>query len=162
MTESHDGTPSHLQELTELLRKTVEQANFNIPRLGVYQSPQFRDIYYRNIGSVNLISVSSAQPQLGEDLMKELMWRLHDLLSQYIVDDHIGNGFVYIVGGISKLKVVDFALDVVRAAAILGPEQVIQLLHKWANGEPVPYHMCAVLSGITVDQPMEMEGGDTF
>ncbi|MCY4144127.1 MAG: hypothetical protein OXG08_10660, partial [Gammaproteobacteria bacterium] len=46
--------------------------------------------------------------------------------------------------------------------AIQGPEATVALLRKWATGERAPYQICAVLSGITAEESLSMEGGIRF
>ena len=94
--------------------------------------------------------------------MHRLTQQLRSILGQYIVDDRIGNGFAYFMGGTMTITVTDLALELVRAAAILGPEQAARSLYGWAQGEPVPYRTCAVLSGVTIDQSLEMDSGIRF
>lgn len=161
MNESHDGAPASLQELTELLRAASAQATFDISGRGTCTASQFRDMYYRST-DLDSLQVSSAISQVREDLLPVLTRWLGSLLSRYILDDRIGNGFAYLVGGVTEVTVTNFTLDFIRAAAILGPERATQLLYKWAQGEAVSYRRCAVLSGISVDQPLEMDGGVRF
>ena len=160
-TASHNGSPIQLEKLTVLLREVAEQATFDVLRLGIIPSSQLKDVYYHSTGFDKEL-VSSAETQIKEDLLAELTLRLRPLLNQYIRDDHIGNRFAYFVGGRVALTVKDLALELVRAAAILGPEQAMRILYGWAQGEPIPYHTCAVLSGISVSEPLAVEGGIRF
>ena len=128
-----------------------EQATFNTSLMGELVSSEFKKFYYLSTRSSTLLWAHSAKPQLREDLMAELVQQLQLLLGQYIADDHIGNGIAYLLRGTVEPSISEFALDVIRAAVILGPEQTAMMLHQWANQEPVDYHLCAILTGISGD-----------
>lgn len=161
MTESHDGTPISLQELTELLRIAAEQATFDILGRETCMASQLRSIYRdRTLFGDNLLSFT--KPQLDENLLVELISLLRSLLGKYILNDRIGNGFAYFLGGPTELELSWLAKNAIKATAVLGAERVAQLLCKWESGEAIPYRRCAVLSGISVDQPLEMDGGVRF
>ena len=153
-------TPVH--ELTTLLSEVVNVAAFDVPGQGTLSAEELREERRRSVALDDTGPTPPAQPRVREDLMHRLTQQLRSILGQYIVDDSIGNGFAYLVGGTMVITVTDFALALVRAAAILGPEQAARVPYEWAQGEPVPYRTCAVLSGVSVDQPFEMAGGIRF
>ena len=158
MTESHEGTSVSLQELTELLREAAKQAAFDVWGQRTYSAPQLRDMYYRNVGSDSLV-VPSAKPQVREGVLSKLTQWLRSLLSQYIVDDEIGNGFAYFVGGATTLELPRLAEGAIKAAAILGPERAAQLISIWGSGEPVSYRKCVVLSDVSIEHTLVMDDG---
>ena len=160
MTESQDEMPVPWQTLTELLRTVAEQATFDVRHRGIYSASQFRDIYYRST-DVDSLLVLSAEPRVRDDLRAQLTRSLRTLLSRYILYDNIGHIIQGVVSS-TGFPVTSFALDLVMAASILGPERVTQLLLGWVNGEPFPYRTCAVLSGVSVADPLEMHGGVRF
>ena len=162
MTESHDSIDTHSQELANLLRETAEQATFNIEHQGKYQPSRLRDMYNRSITPDRQLLVSSTKTLLDRNLLTKLTQRLHSLLREYIVDNRLGSSLAYILGGATEITLDEFALEVVKAVAILGPERTTQLLYKWAKGEPTQYRTYAVLSGIWVDEPLEMKKGIRF
>ena len=149
------------RDCTELLQKLLPHTTFNCGRLGVLPYADFRNVYRAATGW-DTLDVEGAKPNVPEGQLTELTDVLRALLRKYIVDDQFGNRLVHVFGGIPVLGVDKFTLDLVRAAAVLGPDRATQWLYKWANGEPVSYQLCAALSGLTVDQPLEMEGGICF
>ena len=157
MTESHDRTDDHLQELTELLRKIAEQATFDTSILGVCQPSEYKKLYYLSTRSEMYRWAHSAQPQLKEEFMAELARQLRSLLSRYVVGDRIGAGFAHLRRGTSELTIDAFSLDVIRAAIVLGPEPTAKTLCDWASGKAVTYQLCAVLTGIRSDYFPKME-----
>ena len=157
MTESHDRTDDHLQELTELLRKIAEQATFDTSVLGVCQSSEYKKLYYLSTRSEMYHWAHFAQPQLREEFMVELTRQLRSLLSQHVAGDRIGAGFAHLRRGTSELTIDAFSLDVIRAAVVLGPEPTAEKLCGWVRGKTVPYQLCAVLTGIRSDYFLKME-----
>ena len=148
-------------ELTVLLSEVVDQATFDVLGRGIFSATKLREMHCQSTGLDKAVLISSAQPQVKKDLMRKLTQQLRSILGQYIANDGIGNGFAFI-GGTIHITVTDFALELVRAAAILGPVQVTQIVYEWAKGDPVPYRTCVVLSGISVDQPLEIDRGIRF
>ena len=119
-------------------------------------------MYNRSISPDRQLLVSSTKTLLDRDLLTKLTQRLHFLLRDYIVDNRLGSSLAYILGGATEITVDEFALEVVKAVAIWGPERTTQLLYKWARGEPTQYRTYAVLSGIGVDEPLEVKKGIRF
>lgn len=117
---------------------------------------------YRVATGRDTFEVESAKPSVPEGLLAELTDAIRTLLHRYTVDDRFGNALVHIFGGSPVLGVAEFVLNVVRAAATLGPERAAQWLSEWASGASVPYQLSAVFSGLTVDQPLEMGRGVRF
>ena len=161
MTESHDGAPISLQELTDLLRIAAEQATFDISGRGTCTASQLRSIYRdRTLFGDNLLAYT--KPQLDENLLAELTSLLRSLLGKYILNDCIGNGFADFLGGPTELELSLLTTDAIKATAVLGSERAAQLLCKWESGEAIPYRRCAVLSGVSIEYPLEIEEGIRF
>ena len=146
-----------LQGLTELLGRVSELATFNTSFIGDVTAPEFKQLYYLSTRSSTHEWAYSAKPELPEDLMAELVQHLRTLLGQYIHDDHIGNGLAYLGHPVVVPSVSDYALDVVRASVVLGPDQTALALSQWASQEPFPYRLCAILTGITGDCFLKVE-----
>ena len=164
MTVPRNEASRSPEELADLLRAVVVEAAFDIEGLGTCSASQFREIYYQNVDSESdlmLMSVANPKPQVPEGLLAQLTGLLRILLEQYILDDRIGHS-LHGVSISNGSPVPSLALDLVRAAAILGPEQATSLIWGWANGEPVPYQTCAFLSGLSVEHPLQMPGGIRF
>ena len=145
-----------INEFTILLREVVENTTYDVYGVGTFSAAELLETHCRRSSLDREIRMPPIQPQVPEGLILKLTQQLRFVLDQFIIDDRIGNGFAYFVGGTVAITVADFALELVRAAALLGPEQATQVLYGWAQDEPVPYRSCAVLSGVTVDQSMEM------
>ncbi len=149
------------RDCTELLQKLLPHTTFDCGRFGVLPWEAFQATY-RGATGLAILEVAGARPIVPEGLLTDLADVLRTLLHNYIVDDQFGNRLAHVFGGIPVLGVDQFTLDLVRAAAVLGPDRATQWLYKWANGEPVSYQLCAALSGLTVEQPLDMEGGIRF
>ena len=144
-------------ELTDLLREVSDRAAFNTSIMGDFTASDFKQLYYLSTRSSTHEWAYSAKPQLPEDLMTELVQHLRSALGQYVHDDHIGNGLAYLGHPVVVPSVSTFALDVVRASVVLGPDQTALVLSQWANQEPFAYRLCSILTGITGDCFLKLE-----
>ena len=100
---------------------------------------------------------------------------LRDLLAEYIdvSTDRLGHSFEVLthVDGVNigdgdhmwyrgASSVQDFALSVIRAAALLGPGRAADLVEGWARGEPVVYKTLALLGGeVLPSEPLSLDVG---
>ena len=162
MTTPRGSTPTYTEELTVLLHRTMEQVVFEVPGFGNLKVPQFRQLYDQTNDLNTWLSVYASQPQLEDNLLTQLTSFLRSLLSAWIVDDHIGNGLCFLMGGASELEFIRFTSGLIRMAAILGPARSAGALCEWAKGEPVHYRSCAILYGSTLDEPLVMNDGIVF
>ena len=150
-----------MRDCKDLLHRFAPRTTFECGRIGTLAWHDFRVVHQRATG-IDRSTVELAKPNVPKDLLIELTDVLHDLLREHVVDASFGNRLAYIFGGIPTFGITEFALNTVRAAAILGPERATQWLYKWASGEPVQYQLCAVISGLTVEQSLDIEGGIRF
>lgn len=168
MTTLDEGKRDNLQKLATLLTQAVRESAFPMvetdahgPKLRTLQPSELRDLYH-DADPENQLKTLGVWPQLKGELIERLSDCLTLLLGEYIIGDRIGNGFVPFGGGLADYEVTEFVSDAVRAAAIQGPDATVELLRKWAAGERAPYQMCAVLSGLTANESLDMEGGIRF
>lgn len=167
MARAFDRLPADYQELTELLHDAVAQARFNPSAspnfyFGGYSSSQFREMYYNPTSSIMEFLRLFGTPVLPSEMLTSLTDRLQPLLEPFVIDNCVGDGLALFVGGIPDPPLAHFAVDLVRVAVLDSPERASLMLYKWADGEDLSFRICAVLSGITVDQPLEMDGGIRF
>lgn len=165
MTIPKEEKGGKLRKLVDLLTRAVCEADFPLttndshgPTLRLLQPVELRQLY-GDPDPETRTKALGVWPQLRADSIEELSNCLAQLLGKYIVDDRIGNGFSPFGGGLAEYGIDEFALDAVRAAAIQGPVATVELLRKWAAGERAPYQICAVLSGVTTNESLEMDGG---
>ena len=144
--------------LTEVLHSIVPQTTFDCGQFGVFSSEALQGVYQDTMEMSGTI-VGSAKPDVPEELLTELRGVLRTLLRKHIVDDRFGSRFE---GGYSTIEVEHFASRSVLAAAVLDPVRVSAWICNWVNGKSVPYQRSAVLLGLSIDQPLEMDGGIYF
>ena len=131
-----------MQELTVLLRKSLEAAQFEaidstpgIWRPKIYQASEARGLYeYNSVPGRSPIVITRVH--LDDELRKEVTDALRELLGDFILGEEIGTRLL-------SLPIEDrmdkFTDGVVQAAANLGPEEVTSLLGRWARGESARY-----------------------
>lgn len=149
-----------MQEFIELLDSVVKQTTFDIRNSGTFTSTQYREIYEHDKldGSQ---SETLAMPKIPEGPLIKLTGQLRHLLREYCnpESDLIGYGLANLIASRPHLRVADFTQILVRAAATLGTEQVAQLLFGWISGRPIHYQKKAFLSGVSVEQALDLEEG---
>ena len=152
-----------MRELTVLLRRALEKAQFEAvdttpgvrpPR--IYEASDVRGLYeYNRVPGRSPIAVTKVH--LYDDLRKDITDALRRFLGDFILGDEIGTRLTHSLS--TETQMDAFADGVIQAAANLGPEEVTSLLGQWVRGEPVRYREHAVLSGVSIDQPLRMAEG---
>ena len=137
---------------------------------------QLCDILKRaNWDSNERLKAESARPVSPDHLVEELIEKLRELLSNYIAieTDHIRHAFpvfgsscryvTFESNGLAKHEYVsnvsDFAKGLIKGTAVLGTERAVKLLYNWIDGKPLLYRTSALLSGITVEQELDLCNG---
>ena len=92
---------------------------------------------------------------------------VREVLAQYIDTntDRLGNGLFKVLGGpgsMSQPTVAEFATFLIKPATLLGADRTAELLVGWARGEPLLYEEHAVVEGVRIDEPIELETGVRF
>ena len=152
-----------MQELQDLLRSSLEAAQFEavdttpgIRPSRVFTASDVRGFYeYNRVPGRSPIVITMVH--LNDDLRKEVTDALREFLGNFILGDEIGTRLTHSLP--IETQMDKFTDGVIQAAANLGPEEVTSLLGRWARGESVRYREHAVLSGVRIDQPLEMADG---
>ena len=145
-------------DLTAILNKVIPIATFEIRRLGTYSAAEIKDFYLHR-HPTDIFRIGTARPVLDIEDSSEIERVLRIMLASYIEDDRIGNGLALVVGGMLDISVQNLVDGVVRAAAILGAEETTRRVERWARGKRIHYQMCALLDGLSLEQPVEVDGG---
>ncbi len=148
-------------EMIELLATIVRETRFEDKNIGIFTPAVLRKILRSDKLRGNISSARWAEPKVPEHLLTEFTDQLRQLLSDYLEPEtgRIGNGLVDLMGGSPSLEIGAFAKNLIRGAATLGPERVVKLLFGWIEGEPFHYKAKALLLGVNIDQPLELEEG---
>ena len=129
----------------------------------------------RGYGDDNM--AKSAQLVCSEGPIWELANLLRDKLESYIdpKTERIGHalplfsqsggegraGFqkdgLLMISSVTPLE--SFARALVKGSALAGSENIASLVSGWAEGEPIQYRTCAILNGISIDQPLALGNG---
>lgn len=138
----------------------MQQTTFDAAGPEQFSAGDLRNLRHRSEWSEFFGSLVArfVQPKVPEHLLTELTQQLHPLLNRYLEPENgrVGNGLAHLMGGVQGPTITEFARDLVRPAATLGSERVVELLLGWINGEPLRYREEALLSGATVDQPLAL------
>ena len=132
---------------------------------------EFCTIVNSNSWNDEFISAQSAKLLVPEEPYSQLYGYLHDLLDEYIDSntDRVGhafpvngrNSYVYSsfeANGLDKSAFVsevgDIAYALVRGAAVLGAERVIDLVSGWLEGAPVEYSTSTLIGELYIEEPI--------
>ena len=143
-----------IQEFIQVLGRAAGQATFDVPQSGTYTAGNFR-----SISRAQPLLLRLATTRLPEHLLGELTSLIPSLLTNHIVNDHVGNGLAFFLRGSAPLTISQLALDSIKASAVDGPERIAQLLDNWEQGRPIPCQSHAILSGVSIDGPVDLGDG---
>ena len=146
------------QRMIDLLGHVVDHATFDVPPQWTLNGAQLSQAYM-NARPNQKFFLAAAKPQVDHTKMSELTEGLRQLLGPYLEDDCLGFGLIGLIGGWSRFTIDRFAHAVVTAAAVLGPQRVMRTITEWMQGELLSYWTHLVLSGVAIDQSLELKNG---
>ena len=97
--------------------------------------------------------------------LKALAEALYEPLGAFTSPDTGAIGFAlhdFIPGVLQDVTVELFATDLVRTAAVLGPDHALSMVAGWMRGEPAEYSNVRVLRGVSVPEPVAFGEGVSF
>lgn len=147
------------RQLTDLLERTLRQTRFDAGRLGSFSADAMRSMYEEG---KSLLDLGAPLIQVVPDAtLKELSEKLGQVMHRFVNPEtgFIGNGLADLMGGPTDCSVTDFARELATAGATLGPRDAIKMLFCWINGQPLRYQTKALLTGVCVDEPLDLKGG---
>ena len=117
----------------------------------------------------------SARPMLDDSILESLTSILRKLLTDYINPEtdrlrHHFPAFIASTGGVTHRRdglvekayqsiVSNFALGLIKSAAILGADHVASLLCGWITGEPIKYRIYSMLYGAHIKHDIDLLNG---
>ncbi len=157
MIGHHGNVPSSADELEASLRRAIPEASFDIGRFGTFSPSDLSSIYNQG-HPTDLFRIGTARTVLNDSYLMEIGRIMRSMLAKYIEGDCIGNGHALVSGGLLTISMTRLIEGVVRAAAVVGPEPTAHAFGRWANGEPIQYHRCALLDGLTLEHSLSVNG----
>ena len=147
------------QEFSELLNNILLTATFDVDRVGKCTPSQFRQLYYSG-KNLDPTAAYYARSLVDEKLLATLTERLRSVLSGHLFpgEDTLPNKLVPLMGGVDRFAMPEFADRLIQSTAILGTTRATQMLFQWTEGKPIRYWRHTVLDGVSVEQPLELNG----
>lgn len=147
-------------DFTYSLNCIIQNSVFDTGRDGRLSPEQLHAIYHTDklFGGREALS---AKVVVSEDILCSFTNTCRYILEKYTdpETDRLGFGVAHLVGAARQLTMADFASILVRAGAILGESRTADLLFGWVNDVPVNIEMKILLSGVTVDQKLDLPEG---
>ena len=144
------------RSLVDALGEVVPRATFQFGLLGSQRLPTLDAVGLKaawpNLGWHPFLVTTVKAPQAEFTTLRKA---LICFLGQFYDSgkDVVGTGVSYVITAASSRRDLDhFANDMVLAAAVMGPGQVVQYLDKWARGEPIQTTHIMVLRGLKMEQ----------
>ena len=168
-----------INELADLLETTLFTTVFKTKGGKEVPQEQLQRAFSNEDGrTLGVRDILGANPVIPRDRIDRLAGHLRVLLSDHVNEytDQIGHSF-NIPGDQEAFANTtgDFAFEVeasssiltftkaaVRAAGCLGSRRAAQLIHEWKDGEPRAFKVSTVLSGVHVDEPIDLGPGITL
>ncbi len=165
-----------MKDLTVLMEEILERTTCGATPVNSLSSEQLRDTLGSTNWSKNQRFIPMASPlSTPRHLVEELVGELREVLADFIDagNDRLGHafpllcpltGFVTIgnggvVGYEQESTLPDFAQGLIWHAAVLGSAYAVELLIKSKEGDPFRYRTAALLIGVTVEGPLDLENG---
>ena len=156
------------EEVAQLLSDIMATARFHDPGSG----PNFITFTTSQLQALHTAENSSdSYPLLGfhivpdEPLFPALTERVRTTLAGHVLPDEtffgqevVSNRLAPLVGGIARFSISEFTEKLILTAVILGPKRATQMLFGWVEGNPIRFWQHAILDGISVEQPLELDG----
>ena len=121
------------------------------------------------------VRAESARPVSSDRLLAKLIEKLRQLLTDYILTgtDRVRHTFPMFGCSAKHVKarndgftqyeyestVPQFAVALIRCAAIVGSDRAVSMLSGWIDGEPFQYRRSALLVGVTTQQRLDLGNG---
>ena len=159
-----NGFDNGARELTAALQLAVD-ASIYVRGGQRIRADQVRRAYRnRRWGDQTWLYYAVADLKTPTDALAAVADSLRPLLANHLepATDRVGNGLFLLFGGPGTLKtptVPEFGKILVDGAARLGPTRVVELLLGWIGGEPLRTRQCALLEGVTIDEPLCLKEG---
>ena len=150
------------------------ETDLQFETVGPLTPEELRDRYQRSkYDRETSTTVKIIRTDCTEKQIQALIDQLRSYLDDYIESgkDRLGHGLDGLSGSgkgtihpnylISREKVsslADFTEGLIVGAANLGSKHVLQLLRGWRKREPLRYQTKTLLSGVTVEQPLHLDG----
>ena len=165
-----------MSELDELLTQALSATTFQTGGGTTYSVEEFKQAL---AGAQDIVSdkreLVSAHFEVGKDFIGPVADHLRGQLTEYtnVCTDRIGHSFPVVGNVVSSItgrrdyqtefrsssSLSDFAIGLIRAAAVLGPDYAARLVGQWAGGGPWHYKSYVVLAGVYIDEDIEFGQG---
>ena len=154
------NTRTPFLKLTRLLDEALRQTVFDAGDLGAVSLDELR-AQLRHQEPHGEPLANCVVPKVPEHELADLAECLRPLLKEHIdaSSDRVGNGLASVIGGVVDPTMADLARVLVRASVALGVNRTAQLFTGWIERNALEYRTCALLSGVTVEQPLEVDDG---
>ena len=164
MSTDTDGLDTGGRELTAALERAVDKSVY-VSRGQRISAGSLRSAYSnRTWGDQRWLFFAGAELTTPADALAEFADALRPLLVDHLepATDRVGNGLFSLFGGPGRLEtptVPEFGEVLVDGAVKLGASRVVELLLGWIAGAPLHIRRCAILQGVTIEEPLGLADG---
>ena len=163
-----------MTRLARLLDQALHETTFHVGESATYSVEEFRDELEQARGSPSRTrKILSAHFSVVD--VSLLVDCLRTKLSEFVGSDTERIGHSFNVDGDAERRITytpnlaeeidsyssleGFAKGLIHAAAVLGSARAAQLVDLWVGGEPWRYKILVILSGVHIDESIELDQG---
>lgn len=149
-----------MQGFRKLLHDTMQDTTFDCGHPEFLSSSQLQQLYCTDGDGKE--SALFAEVQVDAGLLTSLATELCQVLRHDVISgsNTIVNRPAFLMGGgVPWIEAPELARNLIRAAAILGTDRVMELVFAWVERKPFQYHRHALLDGVATEQTLNLDQG---
>ena len=149
-----------MNELTGLLDEALRHATFGGEGSEPLSLEQLQQASLRRQMDSSGLPVTGiwAPAQVSDESLAKLTDHLRTMLAMFVHSESDRVGVISAVSRVVEPSLKDFALTLVRGAAIIGAARTAQLLAEWADGQPLVFQVKTLLS-VVPDGALTLDEG---
>ena len=149
-----------MNELTGLLDEALRHATFGGEGSEPLSLEQLQQASLRRQMDSSGLPVTGiwAPAQVSDESLAKLTDHLRTMLAMFVHSESDRVGVISAVSRVVEPTLKDFALTLVRGAAIIGAARTAQLLAEWADGQPLVFQVKTLLS-VVPDGALTLDEG---
>ena len=165
MCSGDDKEKTLMQKFIDTLEKCVQQSTFVSDRIGRISPQHYKQLYdAKGWNNTARMLLWSSKLEIDNRHVEELAEVIKLVVAEFLhtKTGRLGNGLFLLMRGSSTWAyptVTEFSRMLITGAVRFGASDVSTLLIEWVRGEPLRYQTSALLEGVHIDEPLQLDEG---